>query len=98
MKRPATDLIGDEQGPWEAGRVERGNRYRVIQPFFDAEQDEHSVGEEWTLISTGFNKFDNELELRVRTKDGTDWIIPLSWDGDRQFDVLEHWSAYVQLA
>jgi hypothetical protein len=31
-------------GGW---RVERGNRYSVIQHFFDAEQDEHSVGEEW---------------------------------------------------
>ena len=93
MKRPSTDLLGSS--PWEVGHVERGRRYRVIQAFQDADGDNHPIGEEWKLISTGFNKFDNELDLRIRDKSEIDWIIPLGWDTDRQQDVLEDWSKFV---
>jgi hypothetical protein len=95
MKRPSTDLIGIGQGHWEAGRVERGKRYRVLRAFQDADGDEHPAGEVWTLVSTGFNKFDNELELRIKDENGSDWIVPLSWVRDRQREVLEQWSTYV---
>lgn len=95
MKRPTTDQIGALAQPWEAGNVERGARYRVLRLFQDADGDRHPVGEEWVLVSTGFNKFDNELELRVRDGSGGEWIIPLGWDQDRQQEVLERWSNYV---
>ncbi len=93
MKRPSTDLLGSS--PWEVGRVERGRRYRVIHAFQDTDGDKHPVGEEWTLVSTGFNKFDNELDLRIRDDVGSDWIISLGWDRDRQQEILEDWSTYV---
>jgi len=37
------------QGDWERTRLVRGERYRVIKMFRDADGDEHPIGEEWKI-------------------------------------------------
>ncbi len=40
------------EGDWERTRLVRGERYRVIKPFRDADGDEHPIGEEWIFVSS----------------------------------------------
>ncbi len=66
------------------------------RPFRDADGDEHPVGETWAVIMTGFNKFENILNLHVRDVRGRHWLVPLDWREGQQSDVLERWEIYVR--
>lgn len=79
---------------WEKTRLVRGERYRVIRPFADADGDEHPLGEEWQFLGSSFSKFDDELILYVRLKSG-DWEFPLIWNASKQQNVIECWREYI---
>ena len=83
---------------WDANRMSRGQSFEVIKAFEDADGDLHQVGEAWTLVGTGFNKFEDEMWVGVRTADGTEWQMPLVWNEGCQADVLERWETYVRAA
>ena len=83
------------EGDWERTRLVRGERYRVIKPFRDADGDEHPIGQEWIFVSTLFSKFDDELTLCIRDVSGEEWKIPLIWKPDRHMDVIENWQQYL---
>ena len=80
---------------WERGRLIRGERYRIIQPFTDANGDEHPVGEEWLFLRAMFSRFDDLLILCVRFSSGEEWKIPLLWKKDKQEDIIEHYRNYM---
>lgn len=80
---------------WERTGPARGQTYRVIKAFDDADGHEHPVGERWLFLGGMFNKFDDEWTLCVQLSSGEEWKIPLSWRADKQGNVLEHWQAYL---
>lgn len=80
---------------WERTHLVRGERYRVIKPFVDADGNDHPPGEEWQFLSSMFSKFNDLLILCVRFQSG-DWKIPLEWTPDKQQHVIEGWQEYVQ--
>jgi len=86
--------VAPSHGDWETNRLIRGQRYRVIKRFSDADADEHDIGEEWAFISTLFSKFDDELTICVRDVTGEEWTIPLIWTPDKQQDIIERWQDY----
>jgi hypothetical protein len=67
----------------------RGERYRVIKPFSDADGDDHPVGEEWLFIGIKFSKFDDELMICIQLSSQDEAIIPLIWREDGQQEVIE---------
>lgn len=79
----------------ERRRVVRGQRYRVIRAFKDADGDEHPVGESWIFLMEMFNRFDDELNLCVRSASGDEWRISLLWKPEAQQDVIEDFFQYV---
>lgn len=83
------------EGGWERGRLARGQTYRVVKAFHDADGQEHLVGEEWLFLGAMFNKFDDELAICIRLVGGEEWKIPLIWSEDEQGDTLENWQNYV---
>lgn len=87
--------VAPSEWDWERNRLIRGERYRVIKAFFDADGHEHAIGEEWLFISTLFSKFDDELTICIRLTSGEEWKIPLLWSVDQQQDVIERWQNYV---
>ena len=98
MKQASSPLNCPGTGTsWEARHARRGQRFEVIQAFNDADGDLHDPGECWTLIGTGFNKFEDMMWLGVRMADETEWLLPLDWRNGSQADVLEHWERYVRL-
>ena len=80
---------------WEKSRLIRGNRYRVVEFFLDADGDRHEVGEEWTFVTSMFSRFDDELTICVRQDSGDEWRIPMFWKPDAQEKVIETFSNYV---
>ena len=78
--------------------MSQGGTYEVVMPFEDAHGDPHPAGERWSLLGTGFNKFEDMMWLGVRTTDGAEWLLPLDWNKGRQDDVLERWDHYVRPA
>jgi hypothetical protein len=93
-----TGLPAPSVGAWEQYRLVRGNAYRVIKTFNDADNHNHPVGETWIFLGAMFNKFDNELVLCVRLAESAEWKIPLIWQTDKQQDVIESWKAYLAQA
>jgi hypothetical protein len=83
------------QGHWESRSFVRGEIYRVVKSFVDAEGDPHLVGESWIFIGAMFSKFDNELTVCIRLMSGEEWKFSLIWKKDKQQDVIEHWRQYV---
>jgi hypothetical protein len=73
----------------------RGERYRVIKPFIDADGDVHLAGEEWAFVSAMYSKFDNLLTLCVHLSSGDEWALPLLWKKDKQAEIIEHFPTYV---
>ncbi len=99
MKQATAPLIyPGSRTPWEAQHAKRGQLCEVVREFEDADGDLHEVGDRWTLLGTGFNKFEDLMWLGVRATDATEWLLPLDWTVDSQSDVLEHWSTYVRPA
>ncbi|HMD54883.1 MAG TPA: hypothetical protein VKJ65_10070 [Phycisphaerae bacterium] len=80
---------------WERDRLIRGERYRIIKPFVDADGDEHPIGEEWLFLRAMYSQFDDLLTLCVCFPSGDEWKIPLLWNKDKQQDIIEHWSDYM---
>lgn len=76
----------------------RGRDYRVAKAFVDADGDTHSIGEQWSFVCGMFSKFDNEITICARRRDGGDWKIPLVWDRESQQDIIENIEAYIVLA
>ena len=84
-------------GHWEgqcSGLI-RGEWYRIVRPFVDADGDLHPVGEEWLFIASMFSPHDDELLIAVRKNAGDEWRILLHWTPEHQQDVAEHFSQYV---
>ena len=79
---------------WEKSRLTRGQRYRIIKPFTDADGHWHQIGEEWIFLGASFSKFDDELTLCTAGQDATEWQIPLTWKDDKQQDVIEDCEEY----
>ena len=89
-------VLSPSPGIWERlSLVARGQAYRVIKPFQDADGQDHPTGETWTFLGAMFNKFDNELVVCVRLPSSAEWKIPLISQADKQEDVIEHWKAYL---
>ena len=86
--------VGPSEWDWEKRHLVRGERYRVIKQFVDADGSEHPIGEEWQFLGSTFSKFDDELILWVRLQSG-DWKIPLVWNKGKQQTVIENWQEYV---
>ena len=80
---------------WENSHLKRGDSYRVIEPFTDADGDEHHVGEEWEFIVSMFSRFHDELTICVRTEVGEEWKIPLVWKPSQQQGIIEGFSKHV---
>jgi len=89
------NLSAPSNGDWERGRLVRGQAYRVIMPFQDADGQDHPVGETWIFLGQMFNKFDDELVLCVRIDGEAEWKIPLVWQANKQEDVIENWRHYL---
>jgi len=81
---------------WEQECAQRGRVFEIVRAFVDADGDNHEPGEAWTIVGTGFNKFEDVMWIGVRTADGREWLIPLGWRDASQADVLERWAAYVR--
>ena len=79
---------------WEESCLSRGDRYRVIKPYIDADGDQHVVGEEWTFLTSMFSRFDL-LTLCVRRASDEEWRIPMLWTPEAQQVVIEGFSNYV---
>lgn len=80
---------------WERNCLIRGEQYRVIKPFFDADQKEHPVGEEWIFISSMFSKFDDEYILQVSPFNGGKNSLRLRCEKDQQDEIINHFINYV---
>jgi hypothetical protein len=89
------NLISPSQSEWEKNRLVRGQHYRVVQSFVDADGDKHPVGEDWVFITSMFSRFDDELTLCVRLVSGDEWKIPLVWKPEAQQEVIEDFLQYV---
>lgn len=82
---------------WESRHgLIRGKQYRVVKVFVDADGDVHPVGERWEFISSGFSKFDDEVQIWVHLLDGMDWKISLIWKPGMQAEIIEHIQSYLQ--
>ena len=84
------------KSPWEERNGARGRTFTVTKSFEDLDGHLHAVGETWTLVGDGFNKFDDEMWFGLRTDDGAEWLMPLSWRDKPQADVIENWESYVR--
>jgi hypothetical protein len=84
-----------EEPSWERGRISRGELYRVVVSFADADADQHHVGEQWTYIGSLFSKFDNDVTLFVSGSDGANFQFPLHWTPDTQEHVIENILTYI---
>ena len=80
---------------WE-GRIVRGQHYRVVKPFRDFDGAVHSVGEEWSFISSSFLPYDDGLSVFVADDDGNEWHIRLCWRPEDQGEICDNFSDYVQ--
>ncbi len=99
MKQASKPLIYQgAESEWEKRHALRGRIFHVIKDFKDADNNVHAAGETWTLVGTGFNRFEDMMWLGLRLSDGTKWLMPLDWRDGRQADVLEHWTNYVRPA
>jgi hypothetical protein len=82
---------------WESRHeLVRGWRYHVIKKFIDADGDKHPVGESWILICAMFSKFDGEIQFSVNRGGGGYWMFPLSWDKEKQADLIENITSYIE--
>src|SRR5262245_32898511 len=81
---------------WEMRHLKRGQEYRVIKTFIDADNYQHTNGEKWSFQYSMFNKFDDELTLFVRKTDESLWSIALIWKEDYQQAVIENLTKYIQ--
>jgi hypothetical protein len=88
-------LVPPSQWDWERSHLVRGQRYRVVKAFVDAEGDQHPVGEDWVFLMGMFSRFDNELSLCVRLASGDEWRIPLVWKPEAQQEIIENFLQYV---
>jgi hypothetical protein len=83
------------QWDWEGKHLIRGQQYRVVKPFVDADGDHHLTGEEWVFLMGMFSRFDDELTLCVRLAPGDEWKIPLLWKPEAQQAVIENFLHHV---
>ena len=90
-----SNSVPSSQWDWETGRLTRGQRYRVTEPFVDADGDHHQAGEEWLFISSLFSRFDDELTLCVRSNFNEEWKVRLLWKSGGQGEVIENFIRYV---
>jgi hypothetical protein len=90
-----SDLPPTSSWNWERGQFERGQVYRIIKAFADADGATHPVGEKWRFLGGGFNKFDDEVILCVQFPSGEEWKISLIWREDFQARVINSWSDYI---
>jgi hypothetical protein len=81
---------------WENNHIKRSHTYRVAKAFFDADGDEHAIGEEWVFLTSMFSRYDDELTLCVRSPSREEWKIPLIWKPEAQRDVIENFLDYVE--
>lgn len=82
---------------WEGRHgLVRGEAYRVVRAFQDADGDLHPVGEQWSFICATFSKFDDEIQIAICRKDGTGWRVPLVWKPEKQADIIEHVESYLK--
>ncbi|SRR5579871_660094 len=83
-----------DETPWEGPHAARGQRYRVVKAFIDADGDHHAIGEEWMFLYSTFSRFDEILTLFIRWDSNDEWGLPLSWDQPANADVIDNFSSY----
>ena len=87
--------IDPSEWDWETNRLVRGQSYRVIKAFVDADGDRHSIGEEWCFITSMFSRFEDELVICVRSKADEEWKVPMVWTPNAQQEIIENFNCYV---
>jgi hypothetical protein len=92
--RPGTFRSIGSVTHWERCVV-RGNKYRVITEFDDADGAFHSLGEEWFFLGSYFVPYDDDLTIFIATDNGHEWKLPLCWRSEMQLDVCENFAKYV---
>ena len=91
-------VVLSDPGILENGRIIRGERYRVIKQFTDADATIHPLGEEWTFLAPTLDRDTDVLTLFVRSPSGDEWAIGLiaNWRSHPgQADVMENWLDYL---
>jgi hypothetical protein len=80
---------------WEKKHLVQGAKYRVVRPFVDADGDTHAVGEEWTLVSSMFSRYDEVFTICVRLRGDDEWTVPLRWRADLRDVVVDNFESYI---
>jgi hypothetical protein len=74
IRQPVEDVLRSVQH-WAAFEQEltRGQKYRVVQPFRDADNDEHHSGEEWFFVSSSYSHYHGIQHVFVLDDKGEYW-------------------------
>ncbi len=72
----------------------RGRRYRVAEPFVDADGDAHRTDEHWFFLGTKYSHYDDLLIVFVADNEWREWEIELLRGPSDQAEVGEHLSRY----
>ena len=88
-------ILHPSKWDWEKDMMRRGQVYRVIAPFVDADGDQHPVGEEWIFVGTLFCRQSDKLTLVLRTAKDEEWTLPLIWKPEAQETTIEHFGRIV---
>jgi hypothetical protein len=90
------NIIPPPPSQWEKSCLVRGERYRLLRTFSDADGLKHVIGEEWQFLSSMFSRYDNEYLLSVRLVSGGECRIRLRYEAGKEKEVIDRFHEFIE--